>query len=65
MVQAVQDLKSAIASLDLNMQKHDWEAATRSMQRATAIDPAIASSSFADAVVVRPKSPSADRTTPH
>lgn len=52
MIQAVQDLKSAIASLDIAMQKHDWEAATRSVQRAAAIDPAIVSSGFADAVVV-------------
>ncbi|GAA5921563.1 hypothetical protein JCM3775_003107 [Rhodotorula graminis] len=63
MVQAVQDLKSAIASLDVNMQKHDWEAATRSMQRATAIDPVIASSSFADAVVPTADLPSAPTAT--
>lgn len=53
MVQAVQDLKSAIASLDAAMQKQDWESATRSMQRAMAIDADVISSGFAEAVVVR------------
>lgn len=52
-VQAVQDLKSSISSLDLAMQKQDWEAATRFMQRARAIDPEIVASRFAEAVVVR------------
>lgn len=52
MVQAVQDLKSAIASLDAAMQKQDWESATRSMQRAMAIDADVISSGFAEAVVV-------------
>lgn len=51
-VQAVQDLKTSIASLDVAMQKEDWEAATRSMQRASAIDPAVVASGFAEAVVV-------------
>ncbi|BGP23290.1 intra-Golgi transport-related protein [Rhodotorula toruloides] len=51
MVQAVQELKTAIASLDIAMQKQDWEAATRCMQRARAIDPSIVSSGFAEAVV--------------
>jgi len=51
-VQAVQDLKTAIASLDLAVQKQDWEAATRAMQRARAIDPEIISSGFAEAIVV-------------
>ncbi|GAA5938237.1 Golgi transport complex subunit COG4 [Sporobolomyces koalae] len=50
-VQAVQDLKTAIASLDLAIQKQDWEAATRAMQRAKAIDPEIVASGFAEAVV--------------
>ncbi|TNY17793.1 COG4 transport protein-domain-containing protein [Rhodotorula diobovata] len=63
MVQAVQDLKSTIASVDINMQKHDWEAATRCMQRATAIDPAIVSSTFADAVVPTADLPSAPTAT--
>lgn len=53
MVQAVQDLKSAIAALDAAMQNQDWESATRSMQRAMAIDSAVVSSGFAEAVVVR------------
>ena len=52
-VQAVQELKTSIAGLDSAMQKQDWEAATRLMQRATAIDPAIIASGFAEAVVVR------------
>lgn len=51
-VQAVQDLKSSITNLDLSIQKEDWEAATRYMQRATAIDPEIVASGFAEAVVV-------------
>ena len=51
-VQAVQDLKASIASLDSSMQKQDWEAATRAIQRARAIDPEIVSSGFAEAVVV-------------
>ncbi|GJN87255.1 hypothetical protein Rhopal_000203-T1 [Rhodotorula paludigena] len=63
MIQAVQDLKSAIASLDIAMQKHDWEAATRSVQRAAAIDPAIVSSGFADAVVPTADLPSPPATT--
>ncbi|BGP38454.1 Golgi transport complex subunit 4 [Rhodotorula kratochvilovae] len=63
MVQAVQDLKSAIASLDINIQKHDWEAATRCVQRAAAIDPAIGSSGFADAVVPTADLPSAPTAT--
>ncbi|GAA5965855.1 hypothetical protein JCM21900_005467, partial [Sporobolomyces salmonicolor] len=50
-VQAVQDLKTAIASLDMAMQKQDWEAATRAMQRARSIDPEVVSSGFAEAVV--------------
>lgn len=56
-VQAVQDLKTAIASLDAAIQKGDWEAATRAMQRARAIDPEIVKSGFAEAVVVRLLSP--------
>ncbi|GAA6054222.1 hypothetical protein JCM3770_001399 [Rhodotorula araucariae] len=63
MVQAVQDLKSAIASLDINIQKHDWEAATRCVQRAAAIDPAIVSSGFADAVVPTADLPAAPSAT--
>lgn len=51
-VQAVQELKSSIAALDAAMQKEDWEAATRFMQRATAIDPSVTMSGFAEAVVV-------------
>lgn len=51
-VQAVQDLKSSISSLDLAMQKQDWEAATRFMQRARGIDAEIVASKFAEAVVV-------------
>lgn len=51
-VQAVQDLKSSIASLDQAMQKQDWEAATRFMQRASSIDPEVVASGFAEAVVV-------------
>ncbi|KAL8286854.1 hypothetical protein RQP46_003860 [Phenoliferia psychrophenolica] len=50
-VQAVQELKSSIAGLDTAIQKQDWEAATRLMQRATAIDPDIIASGFAEAVV--------------
>lgn len=55
-VQAVQDLKSSIANLDAAMQKQDWEAATRYMQRASAIDPEVVSSGFAEAVVVSSRS---------
>lgn len=51
-VQAVQDLKTAIANLDVSIQRRDWEAATRAMQRARAIDPDIVKSGFAEAVVV-------------
>ncbi|KAK4703766.1 conserved oligomeric Golgi complex subunit 4, partial [Phenoliferia sp. Uapishka_3] len=50
-VTAVQELKSSIAGLDAAIQKQDWEAATRLMQRATAIDPDIVASGFAEAVV--------------
>ncbi|KDE05958.1 hypothetical protein MVLG_03644 [Microbotryum lychnidis-dioicae p1A1 Lamole] len=50
-VQAVQDLKTSIAALDAAIEKHDWEAATRFMQRASAIDPKIVASGFAEAVV--------------
>ncbi|BGP30594.1 Golgi transport complex subunit 4 [Rhodotorula toruloides] len=65
MVQAVQEVKTAIASLDIAMQKQDWEAATRCMQRARAIDPSIVSSGFAEAVVPTshlPSTPSATLT---
>lgn len=54
-VQAVQDLKTSIASLDQAMQKQDWESATRFTQRAAAIEPSIVASSFAEAVVVSPR----------
>lgn len=54
MVQAVQELKTSIAGLDSAIQKQDWEAATRLMQRATAIDPDVVGSGFAEAVVVSP-----------
>ncbi|SCZ99139.1 BZ3500_MvSof-1268-A1-R1_Chr3-1g05834 [Microbotryum saponariae] len=50
-VQAVQDLKTSIAALDTAIEKNDWEAATRFMQRASAIDPKIVASGFAEAVV--------------
>ncbi|GAA5884900.1 hypothetical protein JCM3774_004482 [Rhodotorula dairenensis] len=63
MVQAVQDLKSAIAALDSAMQKQDWEAATRSMQRAMAIDPDVISSGFAEAVVPTSDLPSTPAAT--
>ncbi|GAA5924274.1 hypothetical protein JCM10213_004539 [Rhodosporidiobolus nylandii] len=63
MVQAVQDLKTAIASLDIAMQKQDWEAATRCVQRARAIDPAIVSSGFAEAVVPTSDLPSTPTAT--
>ncbi|GAA6019251.1 hypothetical protein JCM11491_001290 [Sporobolomyces phaffii] len=62
-VQAVQDLKTAIASLDISIQKHDWEAATRAMQRARAIDPDIVSSGFAEAVVPTSDLPSTPSQT--
>ncbi|GAA6059731.1 hypothetical protein JCM10212_000259 [Sporobolomyces blumeae] len=62
-VQAVQDLKTAIASLDVAIQKHDWEAATRAMQRARAIDPEIVSSAFAEAIVPTSDLPSAPAQT--
>jgi len=52
MVQAVQDLKTAIQSIAVSIEKHDWESATRHIQRATAIDPKILNSEFAAAVVV-------------
>ena len=52
MVQAVQDLKTAIQSIAASVEKHDWETATRHIQRARAIDPAVLNSSFAGAVVV-------------
>lgn len=48
----MQDLKTSIASLDGAMQKQDWEAATRFIQRASAIEPAVVASRFAEAVVV-------------
>ncbi|KAG0655450.1 hypothetical protein C6P46_000992, partial [Rhodotorula mucilaginosa] len=63
MVQAVQDLKSAIASLDAAMQKQDWESATRSMQRAMAIDADVISSGFAEAVVPTADLPSTPAVT--
>ncbi|GAA5891294.1 hypothetical protein JCM6882_004648 [Rhodosporidiobolus microsporus] len=63
MVQAVQDLKTAIASLDIAMQKQDWEAATRCVQRARAIDPEIVSSGFAEAVVPTSDLPSTPTAT--
>ncbi|GAA5976610.1 hypothetical protein JCM10908_005566 [Rhodotorula pacifica] len=63
MVQAVQDLKSAIAALDAAMQKQDWEAATRSMQRAMAIDAEVISSGFAEAVVPTSDLPSTPAAT--
>ncbi|GAA5858483.1 hypothetical protein JCM8547_007326 [Rhodosporidiobolus lusitaniae] len=63
MVQAVQDLKSAIASLDIAIQKQDWEGATRCVQRARAIDPAIVSSGFAEAVVPTSDLPSSPSVT--
>jgi hypothetical protein len=53
MVQSVQDLKTALFSLDLAIQKQDWEAATRCVQRARAIDAEVVESGFAEAVVVR------------
>ena len=49
----MQDLKSSIATLDGAIQKADWEAATRALQRASAIDEAVVASRFAEAVVVR------------
>lgn len=52
MVQAVQDLKTAIQSIALSIEKHDWETATRHIQRATSIDSQILNSGFANAVVV-------------
>ncbi|GAA6000376.1 hypothetical protein JCM10207_007985 [Rhodosporidiobolus poonsookiae] len=63
MVQAVQDLKTAIASLDIAMQRQDWEAATRCMQRASAIDPAVVLSGFAEAVVPTSDLPSTPSAT--
>lgn len=39
------------------MLKEDWEAATRHMQRASAIDPEVVVSEFADSVVVRSGGP--------
>ncbi len=53
----MQDLKSSIASLDAAIQKADWEAATRALQRATGIDDAVVASRFAEAVVVSILSP--------
>ncbi|KAM0754435.1 COG4-domain-containing protein [Meredithblackwellia eburnea MCA 4105] len=50
-VQAVQELKTSIAGLDGAIQRQDWEAATRLMQRASAIDPEVVASGFAEAVV--------------
>ncbi|ORY88716.1 COG4 transport protein-domain-containing protein [Leucosporidium creatinivorum] len=67
-VQAVQDLKSSISSLDLAMQKQDWEAATRFMQRARGIDAEIVASKFAEAVVPTsdlPSTPSLTLSTLH
>ncbi|GAA5979541.1 hypothetical protein JCM11641_005429 [Rhodosporidiobolus odoratus] len=63
MVQAVQDLKTAIASLNVAMQKQDWEAATRCVQRARAIDAAVVSSGFAEAVVPTSDLPSTPTVT--
>ncbi|KAM0788201.1 hypothetical protein ACM66B_001360 [Microbotryomycetes sp. NB124-2] len=50
-VQTVQELKTSITALDEAMQRQDWEAATRAMQRASAVDPEIVKSGFAEAVV--------------
>lgn len=63
-VQTVQELKSCIASLEQSISASDWEAATRFMQRASALDPHIVASEFAEAVVVRllPLSCRADET---
>lgn len=52
MVQAVQDLKTAIHSIAISVEKHDWETATRHIQRARSIDPLILNSDYAGAVVV-------------
>lgn len=60
----MQDLKSSIASLDAAIQKADWEAATRALQRATAIDEGVVASRFAEAVVVSGQSPPAAASLP-
>ncbi|GAA5909681.1 Golgi transport complex subunit COG4 [Sporobolomyces salmoneus] len=62
-VQAVQDLKTAIANLDASIQKQDWEAATRAMQRARSIDQEIVRSGFAEAVVPTSDLPSTPTQT--
>ena len=51
-VQAVQDLKTAIQAIAVSTEKQDWESATRHIQRATSIDQKIVNSDFAGAVVV-------------
>lgn len=52
-VTETQELKQSIAALDVAIQREDWEAATRYMQRATTnVSPQVLNSGFAEAVVV-------------
>lgn len=52
-VTETQELKQSIAALDIAIQREDWEAATRYMQRATTnVSPEVLNSGFAEAVVV-------------
>lgn len=45
-------VQTAISSISTDIEKEDWESATRHMQRALNIDPSIVASEFAQAVVV-------------
>jgi hypothetical protein len=44
--------QTSLAALAASVEKRDWETATRNMQRAMAVDIAVLTSSFAEAVVV-------------
>ncbi|GAA96628.1 hypothetical protein E5Q_03298 [Mixia osmundae IAM 14324] len=59
MVQSVQELKTAILSISVSIGRLDWETATRHLQRAMQVDPAITTSAFAESSV-----PTADLPMP-
>jgi hypothetical protein len=54
-VQSAAELKDAFHQLFQAIEYADWEAATRHVQRANAIDRAFLTSHFVEAVVVSPK----------
>lgn len=51
-VQAITELKDALINVFQAIEKADWEAATRHIQRANGINPEMIRSQFAEAVVV-------------